>query len=329
MKVLGIESSCDETSVAIVENGKTILRESTNSQYDTHKQYAGIVPELASREHVKSIGLLYEAVTQDESYDAIAVTQGPGLSGSLVVGNVFAKTLALLRDCPIAGINHILAHMYAIQLSESISYPYGIILLSGGHSLVGVCTTAMKCKVLGTSINDSCGEAFDKIAHYLGLGFPGGAALETYAEQGDPHSFSFPTPLINGHDFVFTFSGIKTAVVHQQKKFLRSKYYSGADIAASFQHAVGRALELVVQRLRKRYTALPIVFCGGVAANTYLRAMLEDVYTPLPHLCTDNATMIAGIGYHYIQDERLLALDAEIFTRDEAFKSFSLPRKDS
>ncbi len=322
MRILGIESSCDETSVALVADGKQIINEITSSQTRTHEMYAGVVPELASREHIKNIGVLYESIAQKGGYDALAVTQGPGLSGSLVVGNVFAKTLALLRECPIVGVNHILAHMYAIQLSMDVSYPYGIILLSGGHSVVGICTDPLECKILGTSINDSCGEAFDKVAQYLGLGFPGGAALEQYAKRGDPHAFAFPLPLVQDHAYTFTFSGIKTAVIHQQKTFSKVPSYSGEDVAASFQHAIGRALQILLQRLRKEYANMPVVFCGGVAANEYLRSMIQGVFTPPMQHCTDNAAMIAGIGYHYLKDERFLSVEDAVFTRDERFKFF-------
>ncbi len=323
MTILGIETSCDETSLALVRDGKEVIHEFTHSQYDTHRLFAGVVPEFASREHVKNIGILYKELVGEKTYDAIAVTQGPGLSGSLVVGNVFAKTLSLLQDVPIVGVHHVLAHMYAIQLSMDIEYPFGIILLSGGHSVVTLCTGPLECAVLGTSIDDSCGECFDKIAQYLGLDFPGGALLEKHAKRGNAEAFSFPIPLVQGKDFSFSFSGIKTAVVHQRKKFQQISECTSEDIAASFQAAVGKALKGIVDRIVERYGSIPIVFCGGVAANQYLREVLmERVSVPMPQYCTDNAAMIAGLGYHYVKSERFMRWDAPIFTRDETFKRF-------
>lgn len=326
MKILGIESSCDECSAAVVEDGSTILSNLILTQIDFHRPYYGVVPEIASRKHIEWIlpvvqDSLTAAHVEIEDIDAIAVTYRPGLIGSLLVGLSFAKGLAWSLGKPLIGVDHILAHLYAPHLERDISYPYLGVLVSGGHTIIARVLRHDKIEVLGTTIDDACGEAFDKVAKYYDMGFPGGIAIDKLSKSGDPRAFRFPKPSLHKGEAFYdvSYSGLKTAVIHQSEQFWNgSAEKSMANIAASFQRA---AIDILVDRAlaAAEDTGLRrVVAAGGVAANSYLRERLAaekglEVIFPSLKLCTDNAAMVAGIGYREYQDGKTsdFSLNAE------------------
>jgi len=326
VKILGIESSCDECSAAVVEDGSTILSNLILTQIDFHRPYYGVVPEIASRKHIEWIlpvvqDSLTAAHVEIEDIDAIAVTYRPGLIGSLLVGLSFAKGLAWSLGKPLIGVDHILAHLYAPHLERDISYPYLGVLVSGGHTIIARVLRHDKIEVLGTTIDDACGEAFDKVAKYYDMGFPGGIAIDKLSKSGDPRAFRFPKPSLHKGEAFYdvSYSGLKTAVIHQSEQFWNgSAEKSMANIAASFQRA---AIDILVDRAlaAAEDTGLRrVVAAGGVAANSYLRERLAaekglEVIFPSLKLCTDNAAMVAGIGYREYQDGKTsdFSLNAE------------------
>lgn len=331
--VLGIETSCDECSVAIVEEGRRIVGQIIDTQYAQHEPYAGVVPEIASRTHTRWISTVcaraldHAGVAIDE-IDAVAATARPGLIGSLVVGLSFAKGISLATGIPLIAVNHVLAHMYAVQLEREVEYPFLVLLVSGGHTLIARADSPFEVEVLGATIDDACGEAFDKVAKHLGLGYPGGVQIDRVARLGDYRAFRFPLATLHKgeHRFDVSYSGLKTAVVNQLDQFWdRSYEKSTANIAASFQYA---AIEMVLRRLRRASSDTGIaraVIAGGVAANSHLRRRLAEtseleVYIPSPSLCTDNGAMIAGLGYHQLLSGQTAELDAEVASRVREFK---------
>lgn len=333
MIVLGIESSCDECAAGLVADGKTILSNVVYSQLSEHAPYYGVVPEIASRRHIESISevvsrALGEAAHDLSRVDAIAVTYRPGLIGSLLVGLSFAKGLALALDKPFVGVDHILAHLYAPHLETDIEYPYLGLLVSGGHTLIARVKRYDSIEILGTTIDDACGEAFDKVAKFYDLGYPGGVAIDRLARTGDPRAYNFPRPSLHkgDHRFDVSYSGLKTAVVHQLEQF-RNPDLPGTreNIAAAFQQT---AIDLLVDRVLRasRHTGLRrIVAGGGVAANSYLRSRLTEqkqleVIFPSLKLCTDNAVMIAGLGYHLLAAGERSAYDLNAEARVPGFR---------
>lgn len=328
MIVLGIETSCDECAAAVVRDGKHILSEVVASQIEDHRPFYGVVPEIASRRHVETIGSVVEQALQEAELDAarvdgLAVTYQPGLIGSLLVGLSFAKGLAFSLDKPLVGVDHILAHLYAPHLEAEISYPYIGLLVSGGHTLIAEVEDFDTIRVLGTTIDDACGEAFDKVAKYYDLGFPGGVAIDRLSQKGSPQAFRFPKPSLHkgDHTFDVSYSGLKTAAVNQLDQFWNRDFQkSKENIAASFQAA---AIDILVDKTVKaaRHTGLKcIVVGGGVAANSYLRGRLQDmedleVIFPSLRLCTDNAAMVAGLGFHLLSSGRRAELDLNAHAR--------------
>lgn len=332
MKILGIETSCDECSAAVVEDGRTILSNEVATQIELHKPYNGVVPEIASRLHTEWISevvnrALDTAGVSLDDISGIAVTNRPGLVGSLLVGLNFAKALAYSRDIPFVGIDHIRAHLYAPHLEFDITYPFLGVLVSGGHTVISKVTGFDEMEVMGTTIDDAIGEAFDKIAKHYQMGFPGGVVVDRLAQKGDPDTYRFPDPSLHkgDHQFDVSYSGLKTAVINQSDQF-----YSGSgeksleNIAASFQKA---AVEILMKRIRKALetTGLTrVVAGGGVAANSLLRSELKsldaEVIFPSLKLCTDNGAMIAGIGYQYLKEGNRDSYDLQAFPRVEAFK---------
>ena len=333
MRVLGIESSCDECSAAIVEDGRRVLSNLVLSQVDLHKPYYGVVPEIASRQHVEWIrGVVEDALAEAgvtvAQVEAVAVTRRPGLIGSLLVGLSFAKGFAWARRLPLVGVDHILAHLYAPHLERDIPYPYLGLLVSGGHTIIARVERWDAIEVLGTTIDDACGEAFDKVAKYHGMGFPGGVAIDRLSKSGDPDAFRFPRPKLSKGDarYDVSYSGLKTAVIHQLDRFWNgTSERSLANIAASFQRT---AVDILVDRVARAAadTGLRrVVVGGGVAANSRLRSCLAavpglEVIFPSLALCGDNAAMVAGLGWRLLQDGKIDGLDLNAEARVSMFK---------
>ena len=311
MKILGIETSCDECSLAIVEDGVAIIGMVTASQIATHAPFRGVVPEFASRAHVQSIlscywQLMKEGGERARNIDAIAVTTGPGLTGSLMVGLSFAQSLSFGLGVPIVAINHILAHLYAARMEADIPYPSLGVVVSGGHTLIGVSYSAVHFEMVGQSVDDACGEVFDKIAVHLGLGYPGGPAIERHARLGSAESAAFPCArLANRCDL--SFSGLKSAVIHQCDTFWNDAYQKSTEnISAAFQRAALTIVEGAIECAVERTSISTVVIGGGVVANAELRSRLDakqglSVYYPSLPLCGDNGAMIAGLAAHYPQ----------------------------
>ncbi len=321
MRVLGIESSCDETAAAVVENGRVIQSSVIASQVDLHAQFGGVYPELASREHVKAVhATVKEALQQAHmglnDLDGIAVTRGPGLAGSLVVGVNLAKGLALSADLPIVGVNHLEGHLYSAWLYQAGSKPSPepklpllALLVSGGHTELVFMRDHLQYETLGGTSDDAAGEAFDKVARLLELGYPGGPSIQKAAMQGNPRAFNFPVARLS-EPWNFSFSGLKTSVLRTVEEFKSAnKPVPTADIAASFQAAVVRALFEKTIAAAREFKAREIIVAGGVSANKALREAFRSqtefrVHIPHINLCTDNAAMIAAAGYrHFIADE--------------------------
>jgi N6-L-threonylcarbamoyladenine synthase len=306
---LGLESSCDETSASVVKGGKCILSNIIRSQIDLHKEYFGVVPEIASRAHLEVINLLIqEALDQAgigfKDLHYTAATSRPGLVGSLLIGLQSAKVISYSLKIPLIAVNHLEAHLYAPFLEgASCDYPFIGLLISGGNSSLYIVRGVGDMELLGKTADDAIGEANDKVAKYLNLGYPGGPLVEKLARESKDKPVLFPKILADSNDFRFSYSGIKTAVVNYIKE---NPGACKSDIVYSFQE---RALELAVRRVFKaarEYRIRNIVIAGGVAANTRLREILqqekredENIIIPSPILCTDNAAMIAGIGYQY------------------------------
>ena len=314
MKVLGIESSCDETACAIVEDGHNILSNVVATQIPFHQIYKGVVPEIASRKHAEWIlpvvrQALEQANMNLDQVDAIAATNRPGLMGSLLVGLTFGKTLAWTSGKPFIAVNHMLGHMYAAHLVNDIKYPYLGLLVSGGHSIIAKVNGFDNLEVLGTTIDDSVGAAFDKVANFYALGYPGGVIIDKLSQEGDAKAFTFPVPKLDkgDHRYDVSFSGLKTAVIHQADMFLNPGYEkTTANIAASFQETACRTLVSRLLRAVEDTGLTTVVAGGGVAANSRLRAMLAEhtnlncIFPPLK-LCGDNGAMIAGVAYHFLE----------------------------
>ncbi len=321
MKVLGIESSCDETAAAVVDGERTIIAEEVLSQLDEHAPFGGVVPEVAARAHLDYLDGLIGTVMKDAGLaytdlDGIAATGGPGLIGGVLVGVMTAKSIAAVADLPFLAINHLEGHALSARLIEDVDFPYLLLLVSGGHCQLLIVEGVGTYRRLGTTIDDAIGEAFDKTAKMLGLPYPGGPALEQTAAQGDPKRFDLPRPMKGRDGCHFSFSGLKTAVRHTIDAL--PSHEPGAqdiaDICASFQAAVGdvlvdrtaHALEAFHQRHPDSRT---LVVAGGVAANHHLRDRLEAwaetqslrIIMPPQNLCTDNAAMIAWAGIERLQ----------------------------
>ena len=311
--ILGIESSCDETAASVVLNGRTVLSNVISSQIDIHKKYGGVVPEIASRNHILNIsqvigGALSEAGKDFSDIDAIAVTYGPGLVGALLVGVSAAKAISVARGIPLVAVNHIHGHIAANYIEHpDLAPPFVCLVASGGHSHIVYVKDYMEFQILGRTRDDAAGEAFDKIARVLGLGYPGGPKVEKLSESGRCDAVSFPQVEFSDNCFDFSFSGVKTAVInHLHKLEQRGETYDKADIAASFQYAVVNVLTEHTIRAAKAKGTNKVVLAGGVSANGALRRSFDgaakangmELYYPRPILCTDNAAMIACAGYY-------------------------------
>ena len=329
MLLLGIETSCDETAAAVVEDGKTILSSIVSSQIAVHRRYGGVVPELASRKHIESIvPVVREAIdtagTPISDIEAIAVTQGPGLVGALLVGFSFAKAYAYALNIPWVGVNHLEAHINSVFLEEDCPpFPFVSLLASGGHTAIYHVTSHTSIELMGQTRDDAAGEAFDKVAKILDLGYPGGVVIDSLAREGNPDKIKFPRSYLEKSSYDFSFSGIKTAVnryVSLQHDDIKTQI---PDIVAGFQEAVIEVLayKLLNAAHEKRCKHADLV--GGVAANSRLRAKVSGdatekgirVHIPSLHLCGDNAAMIAAVGYHYLKSGRVSELSDDVFSR--------------
>ena len=334
MLILAIESSCDETAAAVVRDGREILSSIISSQIELHKPFGGVVPEIASREHLDKIepivseALKTAEVTLDQ-IDAVAVTQGPGLIGSLLVGVCYAKALAFGRDLPIVGINHIEGHFYSVVFENPpIEFPALALIVSGGHTNLFHVPEEGKYKVVSRTRDDAAGEAFDKVAKMIGLGYPGGPEIEKLALEGNAKAVRFTRPKISDGRPDFSFSGLKTAVLKHLKT---NGNTSSADLAASFQHAVVSQLIDRTGKVAKELRPKTLIVAGGVACNLALRGSAENlarelsipVYFPSKHLSTDNAAMIAAAAYPKLLrgEAAPLSMTADITLRLQNFEN--------
>ena len=321
--VLGIETSCDETAAALVMGGNDVISSVVSSQIDLHADFGGVVPEVASRAHLESLNpvvarAIVEAGVDESRIDAVAVTVGPGLIGALLVGVSAAKALALAWDVPLVGVNHLEAHLYAGFLEDpTLEFPLVVLLVSGGHTMLIEMRGHGDYRLLGRTIDDAAGEAFDKVARFLDLGYPGGPAIDRVAVHGDPEAIRFPRAMMDdGLDF--SFSGLKTSVVNHVR---RDPDVTSADVAASFQQPVVDVLVTKARRAARAVGATGIVLGGGVAANSLLRTEILDAcatdgirgFLPSRAMCTDNAAMIAAAGWHRLRSDGPTSLEIGAF----------------
>lgn len=329
MIVLGIESSCDETAAAIVRDGHTILSSVVASQIDTHHKYGGVVPELASRMHIEAIEpVVHQALDQAnitiEQIEGVAATRGPGLIGALLVGFNFAKAFAWARKLPFAGVNHLEAHIYSLLLTENPpDFPFIALVVSGGHTNIYYVTDQNQFELMGQTRDDAAGEAFDKVAKMLDLGYPGGPVIERLAKTKDPSTINFPRTMLDKESFDFSFSGIKSSVARYIQVNQVQSGDEKAQVAASFQDAVIDVLTRKLINAAKAKQCRHIGVSGGVAANQAFVAHLTrealdrhiTVTAPPVSLCGDNAAMIAARGAVMIQNNQLCRMDHDVFSR--------------
>ena len=330
MLVLGVETSCDDTAAAVLRNGREILASVVSSQDQVHGPYGGVVPELASRQHIKNVmpivdGALRQAGAALNDIDGMAVTYGPGLVGSLLVGLSLVKGMSFRSGIPYVGVNHLEAHLLAIHLEHEVPFPYIALLASGGHTLLYCVKGVGNYVHLGGTRDDAAGEAYDKVAKMMGLGYPGGRIIDQLAQTGNPSAMRFPRAKIKSGAYEFSFSGIKTAVWHYLKSVSENEWQErSADIAASFQEAIAEMLVRPTIKAARANGVERIVLSGGVAANSRLRSKMKQdadpaglaVFSPAPKFCTDNAAMIALAGYHALKrgqrDDFCLNADADL-----------------
>lgn len=318
--ILAIESSCDETAAAVVKNGRQVLSNIISSQIDLHTLYGGVVPEIASRKHMEQINQVTEEALKSarvtlEDIDAVAVTYGPGLVGALLVGVAFAKSLAFALGKPLVGVHHIEGHISANYIENlELEPPFMCLVVSGGHTNLVMVEDYGKYRIIGRSRDDAAGEAFDKVARAVGLGYPGGPKVDKLAKEGNKHAIEFPRAKVDGSLYDFSFSGIKSAVLNYINHCeMKNIEINKADLVASFQNAVVEALSSRAIMAAKEYGINKLAVAGGVASNSALRQSLIDeckknkisFYHPSPVFCTDNAAMIGVAGYYeYIKGKR-------------------------
>ena len=308
MRTLGIETSCDETAVAIYDSDDGIIGESIHSQMIMHAEYGGVVPELASRDHcLKIVDVLKDALGNHSinTIDQIAYTSGPGLVGALLIGESFAQGLSTALNIPLIPVNHLEGHLMSPMMEfQEIKMPFICLLVSGGHSMIVDVIEKGDYKIIGQSQDDAVGEAFDKVAKLLGLLYPGGPYIEKLATEGDPNSYDFPRPMIHSDNLDMSLSGLKTSVLYKVQKIINLDHNKKANIAASFQKAVSDLLVAKITKAVKEINRKDVIIAGGVAANKFIRSefkKLEDllgikVYYPDLKYCGDNASMIAFVG---------------------------------
>jgi len=305
MLYLGLESSCDETAVAIVEDGRKVIAQRLVSQNEVHSKFGGVVPEVAARRHLEVINDLVQEVFDEAKVDprslaGIACTTGPGLIGTLLVGLSCAKALAWSYDVPLLSVDHIFAHVCANYIDTTLEPPFVALVVSGGHTQIMHFESYRRASIIGQTLDDASGEAYDKVARLLGLGYPGGPAVDRAAAKGNPRAFHFPEGVVSGSDF--SFSGLKTAVLRTVEN-LKGAELPVEDLAASFQDAVNRVLFRKTIAVARSKGVSKVVLAGGVAANSDLRKRFESLadiefFRPAPALCTDNAVMVAAAAFY-------------------------------
>lgn len=326
IRILGIETSCDETSVAVVENGKTLLSNIVSSQMEIHKRFGGVVPEVASRRHVENITLVIEEALEKadltlEDLDAIAVTKGPGLVGALLIGVAAAKALSFAYQLPLLGVHHIAGHIYANRLIAEFDFPLLTLVVSGGHTELVLMRSHGEYEILGETRDDAAGEAYDKVARALQLPYPGGPHIDRLAQVGEP-TISFPRSWLEPDSYDFSFSGLKSSVLnylHNAEQ--RGEEVSNEQVAASFQESVIEVLVTKTMRAAEEFKVKQILLAGGVAANQGLRAQLTaecekkgmPIIIPPLSLCTDNAAMIASAGFIEWQKGNRASMDLNAY----------------
>lgn len=331
MLVLGIETSCDETAAAVVADGRVALSSVVATQFESHAAYGGVVPEIAARRHLENILPVIQAALDQakitlSDLDGLAVTQRPGLIGALIIGMAAAKALSLTLNKPLVGVNHLQAHIMAAFLTQTPpAFPFVALVVSGGHTNIYRVDGFTAMTLLGRSRDDAAGEAFDKVAKLMKLGYPGGVRIEALAASGNPEAFSLPRPRIKQEPLTFSFSGLKTAVAHQLKLHpeILADETSRRDLAASFQAAVVESLTSRAGLALIETGCTRLVVCGGVAANGLLRRALAtqaqtegfELCLPALALCTDNAAMVAALGYRRLMAGERLDLDGDVFSR--------------
>lgn len=326
--ILAIESSCDETSVAIVKNGREVLSNVISSQIDTHRVFGGVVPEIASRKHIEVIDLVIDEALEQANknfsdIDAIAVTYGPGLVGALLVGVSYAKSLAYTLKKPLIPVHHIEGHIYANYIEDKdLKPPFISLVISGGHTHIVYVEDYGKFKILGKTRDDACGEAFDKVARTIGLKYPGGPEIDKLAKTGDKYAIELPRVMIDTDDYDFSFSGLKSAVLNfVNKSKMTNLPFKNEDLAASFQQAVSDVLVFKTIKACKENNIKILTLAGGVSANSFLRKSMQDacekegikLCVPSLKLCTDNAAMIGCAGYYEFLKGNFASLDLNAY----------------
>lgn len=330
MLILGIESSCDETAAAVLADGKTLLSNVINSQIDIHALYGGVVPELASRQHIRNISnvvdnALQEAGVSLEQIDGLAVTEGPGLIGCLLVGHTYAKAISLVKKIPMVGVDHLSGHLLSVFLGDKTpEFPYIAMVASGGHSSIIMAEGPESFKLLGRTRDDAAGEAFDKVAKLLGLGYPGGPVISKLAETGNASAIAFPRAWLGKDNLDFSFSGLKTSVANyvnrQQSKNIEVNI---PDICASFQEAIVEVITTKTLLAASQTNCKNVVLAGGVAANPRLRELMVQkgqknglaVFLTPRQFCTDNAAMIALAGHLKFKNNAAICPDSDVYSR--------------
>jgi N6-L-threonylcarbamoyladenine synthase len=330
--ILGIETSCDDTCASVVRNGSEILSNIVSSQDEIHRKYGGIVPEIASRKHIEVIDIVIREALEKagvglESIDAVSVTNRPGLIGSLLVGVGAAKAISYSKGIPLMAANHLEAHIYSNVLENpDIAGGFIALIVSGGHTSLYFVNRSWHIEEIGHTVDDAAGEAFDKIARYLGLGYPGGPVIEKLSEKGDPDYIDLPRPMIDSGDFNFSFSGLKTSLIYRTKKepkLMAEENIPG--LVSSFQKSIVEVLTEKTIRACRRFNVSGVLVSGGVAANSRLREELQGkgrknnlkILIPPVYLCTDNAAMVACLGYYKYRKENFDSLEVDVYSRSD------------
>ncbi len=327
--ILGIESSCDETSASIVKNGTEEVSTVISSQIDIHSDFGGVVPEIASRQHVKNITMVIEETLTKanltmKNIDAIALTYGPGLIGSLLIGIEAAKTLSLAHNIPLVPIHHITGHIYSNNLLKELEFPLLALIISGGHTELIYMPDRFTFEILGGTLDDAVGECYDKVARVVGIGYPGGPKIDKLAQSGK-HSYNLPIPMNDG-SYNFSFSGLKSAVINlHHKEAQKSKTLIKEDLARSFQDVIVEILAIKTSKALDEKQVKRFIIAGGVAANSDIRLKMQEIadekgiefICPPLKYCTDNAAMIASAGYYYFMDNRSSDISLEAKSNDK------------